>query len=102
MISGFGLELKWLSVAVLVWFAPRGGAVVLREQEECSYWILWGQESDSAGSHWWTGTEEAGNSGTAVVVVEEEEEEGEGGPGQAVWVLDWTVGSAVVLWVSGS
>lgn len=36
----------------------------------------------------------------AVAVVEEEEEVE--GLGQGVWVLDWTTGSAVVLWVSGS
>lgn len=77
--------------------------MVLREQEECLYWMLWEQESDLAGSHWVTGTEEAESSGMAVVVVVEEEEVvEEEGLEQAVWVLDWTAGSAVVLWVSGS
>lgn len=102
MRSVFGLELKWLFGAGLVWFAPRGGAVALRQQEERLYWMLWEQGSDWAGSHCWTGTEEAESFGMAVVGVEEEEVvEGEE-PEQAVWVLDWTVGSAVILLVSGS
>lgn len=99
VISEFGLELKWLSGAVLVWSGPRGGVVVLMKQEECLYWTLREQKSDSAGSHWWTGTEEAGSSGTVEEEVVEEEVEG---LEEAVWVLDWTVGSAVVLWGSGS
>lgn len=101
MISEFGLELKWLFVAVLVWFAARGGSVALREQEVHSNWMPWEQESDSADSYWRTGTEEAESFGMAVVWVEEEVVEAEG-PGQVVWVLDWTVGSAVILLVSGS
>lgn len=76
--------------------------MVLKEKEDCSYWMQREQESDSAGSHWWTGTEEAGSSGMAVAVVEEEEAEEEEGLGQCVWGLAWTAGSAVVLWVSGS
>lgn len=102
VISAFGLELKWLSAAVMVWFGPRRGDVVLMEQEECSYWTLSEQESDSAGSHWWTGTEEAGSSGMVEEGAVEEEEVGEKGLRQAVWVLDWTTGSAVDLWRSGS
>lgn len=84
-ISEFGLELKWLCVAVLVWSGPRGGAVVLMEQEECLYWTLWERELDSVGSHWWTGIEEAESSGMVVGEVVEEEVED---LGQAVWVLD--------------
>lgn len=77
--------------------------MVPREKEDCSYWTQRERESDSAGSHWWTGTEEAGSSGMAVaVVVVEEEEAEEEGLGQCAWGLAWIAGSAVVLWVSGS